>query len=131
MILKVAVGIIIKNNQVYLTQRKKGAHLEEFWEFPGGKVKGNELNEEGLARELQEEINIIPTDFELYRTLSFEYPERSVLLSFYLINQYKGDIKPNEGQKFLWVSLRKINKYQLPEANKEVIESLLKDFVEL
>ncbi len=57
--IEVIAGIIInKKNQVLITRRKLGKHLEGFWEFPGGKLETNESPEECLVREIKEELDI-------------------------------------------------------------------------
>ena len=38
----VTAAIIHKNHKLLITQRPKGSHLENFWEFPGGKLEKGE-----------------------------------------------------------------------------------------
>lgn len=44
-----------------IAQRPKGKHLEDYWEFPGGKLEPGESPWQALQRELEEEIGISPT----------------------------------------------------------------------
>ncbi|TNF65928.1 MAG: 8-oxo-dGTP diphosphatase MutT [Gammaproteobacteria bacterium] len=127
--IKVVAGIILKDNQVCLTQRKKDTHLAQYWEFPGGKVENNETSERALVRELSEEINIKPLNYKAYHKLKYDYPERSVCLSFYLIDDYVGEIKANENQALKWVEVNQLTSVQLPEANQPVVEMLVAEFV--
>ena len=58
-VIHVAVGVLIDDaNYVLLARRKKGTHLEGYWEFPGGKVELDETVEAALARELAEELGV-------------------------------------------------------------------------
>ena len=55
------VAAIIKNqNRILCCQRKvnKLPYLSEKWEFPGGKLEEGESNEEGLIREIKEELEM-------------------------------------------------------------------------
>lgn len=47
-------AIITKGNQVLIT-REKG---EKTWELPGGRLEFGEIPEEGLKREIQEELGV-------------------------------------------------------------------------
>ena len=58
-IVHVAVGVLIDDaNCVLLARRQKGTHLEGYWEFPGGKVEGEETPQECLKREISEELGV-------------------------------------------------------------------------
>jgi 8-oxo-dGTP diphosphatase len=72
-------------------QRRRDAAFALRWEFPGGKVESGETCQEGLCRELWEELgieaNIGP---EVHRT-QHEYPGHyCVRLIFYAITTFTG-----------------------------------------
>ena len=46
-------------NKVLIGKRPVGKAFENLWEFPGGKVKKNETVEQGLIREIREEIKVL------------------------------------------------------------------------
>ena len=57
--IKVIVGgLIYQNKKILICQRKEEGDHPLKWEFPGGKVKELEDNQEALSRELKEELNI-------------------------------------------------------------------------
>lgn len=64
---------------------------------PGGKVESNESLEEGLAREVKEEINVAvdPKDMDF---LGFCDLDEKVIF-FYLIFNWIGEVKNNEPKK--------------------------------
>ncbi len=51
-------GIAVRDGKIFIAQRVPGGSLSECWEFPGGKVEGNESDEEALIREFHEEFGI-------------------------------------------------------------------------
>lgn len=79
----VAAGVIIRQGQVLLSQRKRGTHLAGAWEFPGGKVEPGEDPREALCRELREEIGVEATVGDAVEVTFHRYPGKDVLLLFF------------------------------------------------
>ncbi|WP_261979786.1 NUDIX domain-containing protein [Buchnera aphidicola] len=65
--IKIAIGIILKKNKVYITKANPIKYTKNIWEFPGGKVKENESIICGLKRELFEEIGINIINFSFFQ----------------------------------------------------------------
>ena len=55
---KVWIGVIIVNNNKILLWKRKNAHWEGTWSFPGGHLEFNETWEKCAFRETKEETNI-------------------------------------------------------------------------
>jgi 8-oxo-dGTP diphosphatase len=79
----VSAAVIVEGGKVLLTQRKRGAHLEGSWEFPGGKVEPDEDPKDALVRELAEEIGVNAVVGDIVEVTFHRYPTKSVLLLFY------------------------------------------------
>jgi 8-oxo-dGTP diphosphatase len=56
--LTVVAGLIEAEGRILVCQRRRGDTFELMWEFPGGKLQLGETAEEGLARELREELGV-------------------------------------------------------------------------
>lgn len=55
----VVAGALLRDDGCWLMHRRApGKHYAGLWEFPGGKVEGNEMPSESLLRELEEELGI-------------------------------------------------------------------------
>ena len=90
----VAAAVLIERGRVLLTQRKRGAHLEGLWEFPGGKVEEGEDPKDALARELREEVGFDAEVGEIVDVAFHRYEEKCVLLLFYAAARRAGSPEP-------------------------------------
>ena len=55
---QVAAAIIFNKGKILVTRRAPGEKLAGYWEFPGGKLEGNETPQECIVRELREELGL-------------------------------------------------------------------------
>ena len=124
--LHVAVGVIQKGREVLIARRQKGQHLEGFWEFPGGKLEAGEDAQVALARELKEELSIAVIDSHFLFDVTYDYPEKRVTLSIFLVNTFTGEPVGVEGQPLSWCDIDKLQSYTFPPANQAIIQYLLK-----
>jgi len=131
---KVAVGVVLKNNpatgvkETFVTRRLAHQHQGGKWEFPGGKVEQGETTEQGLARELEEEIGIHMHSSQPLVLITHEYPEKKVMLDVHKVADFSGEPKGLEGQEGQWVLLSQLPTLDFPEANKVIIDKLLSEF---
>src|SRR5438046_621211 len=78
----VAAAVIERDGRFLVTRRPPGAHLEGYWEFPGGKCELGETYAACLAREIREELGVgIAIAHEVFAT-THDYPDRRVELHF-------------------------------------------------
>ena len=110
--------------QFLIAQRQKGKHLEDYWEFPGGKLETTESPWQGLQRELSEEINIKPTSASPYMQVYYRYPQRNVLLDVWVVEAYRGEIEPREQQTIMWIDVTQTDKYRFPPADIPILEAI-------
>ena len=121
--LHIVAGIILneKKDQIFITKRPEKLHKGGFWEFPGGKVEADESAEQGLVRELQEEIDITAKKIELFEHFDFDYTDKSLTFDFFLVLSFDGNPYGKEGQEGKWVTIRDLKDYRFPEANEPCI----------
>jgi len=121
-VIHVAVGVLIDDaNYVLLARRKKGTHLEGYWEFPGGKVELDETVETALARELAEELGVSIGETSPLMTVAHDYGEKQVLLDVHRVVSWTGEPHGAEGQPIAWASETALDNYTVPEANIEIV----------
>src|SRR5881409_3321220 len=81
--IEVAAGVVFRQGQVLITQRRPGGHLGGLWEFPGGKRESGETFEECLQRELREELGIEVDVGQSLGSVTHAYPEKTIHVRFY------------------------------------------------
>ncbi|NQZ20949.1 MAG: 8-oxo-dGTP diphosphatase MutT [Colwellia sp.] len=123
-VVHVAVGVILRDQQYFLTKRLANAHQGGKWEFPGGKVENNETAAQALYRELQEEIAIDVLSCQPLIEISHDYGDKKVHLDVYLVEHFQLEPIAQEGQQSAWFSLAELEELDFPEANKAIIEKL-------
>ena len=96
-IINVAVGVIKKNNNVFICKRADEQHQGGLWEFPGGKVEQGETTFAALVREFQEEVNITIKQAEPLIEINHDYGDKQVLLDVWISSVFSGQAKSNEG----------------------------------
>ena len=126
---KIGVAVIRDDRDLILIDRRlaKGL-LGGFWEFPGGKIEGNETVQECIKREVLEEIGIeIAVDSHLI-TIDHTYSHFRVNLQVYNCRYLSGQARAIECEEIRWVTIQELDHYTFPAANQEIIRAL-KDMV--
>ena len=55
---RVVAAALLAGGRVLIAERPRGKHMAGRWEFPGGKLAGDETEEQALRRELREELGV-------------------------------------------------------------------------
>ncbi|RBP84391.1 8-oxo-dGTP diphosphatase MutT [Marinomonas rhizomae] len=125
MLVRVAVGVILRDGAVFIALRKSNQHQGGLWEFPGGKCEPFESAEAALMRELKEECGIVVTKCSFYKTIAHDYGDKQVELCFYKVTEFDGEPEGSEGQEVSWVAISSLSAYRFPEANQEIVLDLM------
>lgn len=119
-----AVAIVNENNEVLITQRADDVHLGGLWEFPGGKLEAGETIEQALVRELAEELGIQLKSYRPLIKVMHHYPDKSVLLDVWKVDDYLGTPMANEGQPVRWCSASELDAREFPAADVPIIQAV-------
>ena len=119
-LVEVAVGILWAEDSVWIQRRRTRNSLQDYWEFPGGKLEGRETPLAALRRELKEEVGVTLRHPELLLVQDYSYPEHKVRLHFFLC-RFDGLPKLAEGR---WVTPTLLSDYRLPPANESVVKRI-------
>ncbi|MDP5131665.1 MAG: 8-oxo-dGTP diphosphatase MutT [Paraglaciecola sp.] len=120
-IVDVAVGVIKRQDMIYISKRADNLHQGGLWEFPGGKKEAHETIEDALCRELLEEVNISVLVQTPLMVIEHDYGDKKVRLDVRVVEQFNGEPSPQEGQLAKWVTIANLHDYAFPEANLAII----------
>ena len=101
--IEVVAARIIKDNQVFATQRGYG-QWQGWWEFPGGKIEPGETPEAALTREIREELNAEITVGSLLQTIEWDYPAFHLTMHCYLCTLNSDQLHLNEHSASAWLT---------------------------
>ena len=120
------VTIIIENdnNEVLLQLRDdiKTIKFPNTWCHPGGAIESNETSEEAIKREMQEEMGLELSGFELFK--KYDLPDRIDWVFHVKLDIDPEKINLTEGQKIKYFSHEEMMKLQFGFGE----ELLVKDF---
>ncbi|HET7220619.1 MAG TPA: (deoxy)nucleoside triphosphate pyrophosphohydrolase [Vicinamibacterales bacterium] len=123
--LVVTAAVVAHGDAFLVTRRPRGAHLEGFWEFPGGKCDAGETLEACLRREIREELDCGSAVHEEIYSVTHAYDDRIVELHFFRCT-LDGAPRPLLGQEMQWVARRDLRSLSFPPADAELIALLEK-----
>lgn len=103
--------ILIKNNNKYLLEQATERNNFK-WAIPGGHILTNETGEQGLFRELKEELNLVNINVSHIDTIKFPYNNYifNVYLTEDIIDESSLFFQPEEVLQIKWFSKDEIRK---------------------
>lgn len=118
-------AVFFAEGRVLIMRRAPFLSWAGWWEFPGGKREQGESNEQCLARELKEELDVEAEIGEFLTENSHGYDFGTVHLSVYRVRAWKGDIKLTVHDDMRWVPLKELADFpQLLPADIPVAHAL-------
>ena len=122
---EVAAAVLVRpNGEFLLAQRPSRTVYAGYWEFPGGKIESGETPDQGLRRELHEELGIDVEQAYPWMMQTFTYPHATVRLHFFRVTTWRGEPHGREGQHLAWQQPGAIEVEPLLPANTPVLRAL-------
>jgi len=120
-----AVAVLLRDDgKVLLGQRPGGKSWAGWWEFPGGKIEEGEMPYHALQREMQEELGTSAIEAYPWLTRSFDYPERSVKLHFFMVRRWTVEPHGKEDQQLSWQNPMNLTIGPMLPANAPILDAL-------
>jgi 8-oxo-dGTP diphosphatase len=89
---EVVAAIIERKGRILICRRRADQPHPLKWEFPGGKIEGEETPEAAIIRELREELGIEAKNPKEITRYEFSYPEKNpILLIFLRVSNWTGE----------------------------------------
>lgn len=117
----VTAAIICKDRRVLLCQRPVGKDCELLWEFPGGKIEPGERPEDCVIRECREELNVTLKVLRKYAEVEYTYPDRTVILVFFVCEIMDGKLECREHAALAWATLEELSEYTFCPADEKML----------
>ncbi len=118
----VVAALILRGDSVLIRADQPMAHK---WEFPGGKMEPGESAEEALVRELEEELSIHAEIGSRVVRLRHTYRSGGAVdLQFFVVHQFKGELRNNIFQQMHWCELRNLPAYDFLAADRTLVRDL-------
>ncbi|MBD3172661.1 NUDIX domain-containing protein [Candidatus Bathyarchaeota archaeon] len=114
----VAGGIVKKGDKILVAQRHRNDSHGFKWEFPGGTLNPGECGEDGVKRELMEELGI---EVEVENYFS-SYTEPPFKILYYVVRYLSGEIRLTEHEQIQWVSRDQILEYDMLPGDRIIAE---------
>ena len=124
-IIEVVAAIIIKDDQVFATQRGYG-EFQGWWEFPGGKMEAGESPQEALKREIREELDADVLVKELLETVEWDYPNFHLTMHCFICNLLSESLHLNEHEAATWLNLENLRSVQWLPADEILLDKIAK-----
>jgi len=121
----VAAGIMVdERGCILLTERLGDSPFAGLWEFPGGKIHGDETAAAAVVRELREELGVVVIASEPFMQVQHDYADRRVALEFFLISEWQGEPSGLDGQALRWCHPEAVKPSEILPADVTVLEAL-------
>jgi 8-oxo-dGTP diphosphatase len=128
---EVVAALIVQADRILLGQRSaKRVFYPAVWDLFGGHVEPGEGQTQTLVRELQEELDITPTDWAFLETINLSIPSPDneppdqMMVHLYRVTAWTGlpiNRQPEEHSSIGWFSLEEAVALQLADASYPVL----------
>ena len=123
--IRVVAAVIQRDGKYLITQRRPEAVLPMLWEFPGGRVEGEEGDEEALRREMLERLG---ADIKVDQQLSSSehtYSGYTVTMVLYKGCLISDELQPLYVNAFCWIASDEFDNYAFPPVDQTTMDKLL------
>ena len=100
--------------------------MEDWWEFPGGKIEAGECPQEALVREIREELEAEIQVGELIETIEWDYPDFHLTMHCFVCSLVSESMHLNEHEDSAWLTRDTLHSVRWLPADKGLVDRLKK-----
>lgn len=126
------VAAVIEHNGSILAAQRGYGDFKGQWEFPGGKVRDGESNEDALRREIKEELKLDLGSLWYLDSVSWDYPDFHLDMDCYGCSLIEGS-KPTrtEHLELRWLSPGELLSVEWLPADRDLVYGIGQAWEEL
>ena len=126
----VCATLLDVKGRILMAQRPEGKPMSGLWEFPGGKLELNETPEQGLCRELEEELTIQVSVEDLlpFTFVTHEYEDFHLLMPVFMCSKWKGSPIAKEHSQIQWTKPEDMASLSILEADHQLVQHIIQIF---
>ena len=120
------LALVNDDNEILFCKRSDNSKFSGCWEFPGGKIKKNETPQEGLIREIKEEIGV-DLNNNCIAPLTFSThicDDLSFTILLFISRKWKENQLPKIHSEIVWLHPKDIKNYKMLPNNNYLISSV-------
>lgn len=124
--LRVTAALLVHNQKILIAQRNNTGRFANKWEFPGGKIDPGETPQEGLQRELEEELGLMATIGDVFSETLYCHEQGEIRQYTYWVSPASPltDLRLSEHQAIAWVEPAELAQYEFAGADLAVAKLL-------
>ena len=123
--IRVVAAVVERDGKYLITQRRPTAVLPLMWEFPGGRVEGEETDAAALKREVRHRLGAEIEVGKLISFVSHPYEHYVVDLFLYECRLLGERLEPKAVSAFKWVASSDFDQYPFTPADEASMNKLL------
>ena len=121
--IRVVAAIIRDKDKIFATQRGYG-EFKDGWEFPGGKIEEGETPQDGLKREIMEELDTEIKVGELIDTIEYDYPTFHLSMDCFWAEVITGHLVLKEAEAAKWLTKEQLDSVDWLPADVTLIDKI-------
>lgn len=122
---RVVAAVVAVDGRYLITQRRGSAVLPNLWEFPGGRVEGDETDSAALKREINERLGVHVDVGQMISFVSHPYEQYKVDLYLYECRLVSGELRARGVQAFRWITSDEFDNHDFAPADEASMSQLL------
>ncbi|WP_346855385.1 NUDIX domain-containing protein [uncultured Draconibacterium sp.] len=119
--IQVTCALIVSEGKVLIAQNKEDSDHPFQWEFPGGKLKAGETEEQCICREIKEELELEIRILERLLGVEYDYGIKKIMLIPFVCSIESGELKLNDHIITAWVEMAELGTVDFSAADKKLI----------
>lgn len=121
----VTAAVLQQEGKVLISRRPENGLLGGMWEFPGGKLEDGEQLQDGLSREICEELGVEISVGEKMGIYRHAFTHFKITLHAFYCSLVAGEPRPLHASDLRWVIPQELPKYPMGKVDRQIAHRLI------